>query len=347
MEILRKLAEYIEHKTSYVPDIKIYLYGEGGEDEHGNPCDEFELVIKNENMHIMLQILAVDLTLTITKDNAYMLSEVIKEKLGLIGDQDNLMADMLKQVEDSFDDIKAIVDTYSSDESKDAYYKLEKIEREAKKLADNFNRPFKQFSVKTAKIPEINGEITMSITFDKTGTGNLVEILFNVSYGNENRLYLRDSIGPTDIYEDDLKNKDFIISVLKAVSRLLKGVSTEGYSTLWRAMRGEVFISADTNHPKVKELSSIIRDMLKAINHTVESQYKITLTELYDFTVSVIQINALQITLGEFTDNFSIHDSEDDIAVKICDLLNNQNVTNNWLDGLTKKASEFVYGSRE
>ena len=187
----------------------------------------------------------------------------------------------------------------------------------------------------------------MSITFDKTGTGNLVEILFNVSYGNENRLYLRDSIGPTDIYEDDLKNKDFIISVLKAVSRLLKGISTEGYSTLWRAMRGEVFISADTNHPKVKELSSIIRDMLKAINHTVESQYKITLTELYDSTVSVIQTNALQITLGEFTDNFSIHDSEDDIAVKICDLLNNQNVTNDWLDGLTKKASDFVYGSRE
>ena len=31
MEILRNLAEYIEHKTSYVPDIKIWLYGEGGE----------------------------------------------------------------------------------------------------------------------------------------------------------------------------------------------------------------------------------------------------------------------------------------------------------------------------
>lgn len=136
MEILKNLAKYIEHKTSYVPDINIWLYGEGGEDEHGNPRNEFELVIKNENMHMMLQILADDLTLTITKDNAYMLSEVIKEKLGLIGDPDKLMADMLKQVEDSFDDIKAIVDTYSSDESKDAYHKLAEIKREA--LTINF-----------------------------------------------------------------------------------------------------------------------------------------------------------------------------------------------------------------
>ena len=114
-----------------------------------------------------------------------------------------------------------------------------------------------------------------------------------------------------------------------------------------RTIRGEVFISADTNHPKVMELSSIIRGMLKAINHTVESQYEITLTKQCDFAVSVIQTNALQITLGEFTDNFSIHDSEDDVTVKICDLLNNQDVTNNWLDGLTKKVSEFVYGRRK
>ena len=347
MEILRNLAEYIEHKTSYVPDIKIWLYGEGGEDEHGNPCDEFELVIKNENMHMMLQILADDLTLTITKENAYMLSEIIKERLGLIGDPDKLMADMLKQVEDSFDDIKAIVDTYSSDESKDAYYKLEKIEREAKKLANNFNRPFKQFSIKTAKIPEINGEITMSITFDKTGTGNLVEILFNVSYGNENRLYLRDSIGPTDIYEDDLKNKDFIISVLKAVSRLLKGVSTEGYSTLWRAMRGEVFITVDANDCYVKQLAPLIRYMLKTISYTVKSPYKVTLTKQYDFAVDVIKKDALQITLGELTGKFTVHDSEEDIAIKVCELLNDQNVTSDWLKDLARIVSAFVYGTRE
>ena len=49
MEILRNLAEYIEHKTSYVPNFKLWLYGDSHDDKNGNPCDEFELVIKNKD----------------------------------------------------------------------------------------------------------------------------------------------------------------------------------------------------------------------------------------------------------------------------------------------------------
>ena len=81
MEILRNLAEYIEHKTSYVPDFKLWLYGDSHDDKNGNPCDEFELYIKNKDT-LQLKVLSNYLSLTITKENIGMLSGVIKERLG-------------------------------------------------------------------------------------------------------------------------------------------------------------------------------------------------------------------------------------------------------------------------
>ena len=347
MKVLKKLAKYLENKTAYVPDFKLYIYGNGHCDEYGRPCDEFELCIKNRNA-LQLEVHAKDLNLIITRSNAYMLQEVIKERLSLIGDPQQLMDDMLKQVENSMDNIKAIIDEYSSEESKDAYYELTTLKSKAKEIANDWQTmgPYKIFNVKTINIPEINGSITMKVSLDKTGIASPVGIFFDVKYRNLNKLHWSSSIGCKELDENDLANKHIYISAMKAAKRLINEVSANNCDLLKRVVKGEVFITADKADFKIKEMASRIYNMIKILRDTVDSPYSVTLIKKPDFAVNVIQTTTLQITLGRFTDDFYQTDTENDIAVKICSLLNNQNVTEDMVNEINKKIFSFIYGKQ-
>lgn len=347
MKVLIELAKYLENKAAYVPDFKLYIYGNGHDDEYGLPCDEFELCIKNRNI-LQLEVHAKDLSLIITRSNAYMLQEVIKERLSLISDPKQMMDDMLKQVENSMDNIKAIVNEYSSEESKDAYYELMTLKSKANEIANNWQTmgPYKIFNIKTIDIPEINGSITMTMSLDKTDIAGPVGIFFDVKYGKSNKLHWSSSIGCKELDENDLVNKHIYISAIKAARRLINEVSANDCDLLKRVVKGEVFITADKADFKIKEMASRIYNMIKILRDTVDSPYSVTLIKKPDFAVNVIQTTTLQITLGRFTDNFYRTDTENDIAVKICSLLNNQAVTEDMVNEINKKIFSFIYGKQ-
>ena len=345
MEILRNLAEYIEHKTSYVPDFKLWLYGDSHDDKNGNPYDEFKLYIKNKDT-LQLNVLSEYLTLTITKENIGMLSGVIKERLGLIGNPDITMNDMLEQIKDSFDDIKAVINEYSSDEAKDAYYKLISLKTKASEIDATLHvtEPYKLFTIKTLDIPEINGQITMEVTLFKAGDAKPVGIFFDVEYGNSNKFHWSNSTGPTEIDENDLKNKTVLISSLKAARTLIKEVSANDYALLKRAINGDIFVTVDKNDPKIKEMAQMIYDMIKKLRDTVDSPYAVTLVDTGDFSVDVIQTTVLQIKLDWLSDNFYQTDTVNDVAVKICNLLNDSKTTVKTIDKINKQIFSFMYG---
>lgn len=345
MKVLIELAKYLENKAAYVPDFKLYIYGNGHDDEYGLPCDEFELCIKNRNT-LQLEVHAKDLSLIITRSNAYMLQEVIKERLSLIGDPKQMMDDMLKQVENSMDNIKAIVNEYSSEESKDAYYELMTLKSKANEIANNWQTmgPYKIFNIKTIDIPEINGSITMTMSLDKTDIAGPVGIFFDVEYGKSNKLHWSSSIGCKELDENDLVNKHIYISAMKAARRLINEVSANDYALLKRAINGDIFVTVDKNDPKIKEMAQMIYDMIKKLRDTIDSPYAVTLVDTGDFSVDVIQTTVLQIKLDWLSDNFYQTDTVNDVAVKICSLLNDSKTTVQTIDKINKQIFSFMYG---
>ena len=204
--------------------------------------------------------------------------------------------------------------------------------------------PYKIFNIKTINIPEINGNITMTMSLDKTGMGSPVGIFFDVEYGKSNKLHWSSSIGCKELDENDLVNKHIYISAIKAARRLINEVSANDCDLLKRVVKGDMFITADKADFKIKEMASHIYDMIKILRDTVDSPYSVTLIKKPDFAVNVIQTTTLQITLGRFTDDFYQTDTKNDIAVKICGLLNTQNTTESMINNINKQIFSFIYG---
>lgn len=100
----------------------------------------------------------------------------------------------------------------------------------------------------------------------------------------------------------------------------------------------------DKNDPKIKEMSQIIYDMIKKLKDTVDSPYAVTLVDTGDFSVDVIQTTVLQIKLDWLSDNFYQTDTVNDVAVKICSLLNDSKTTVRTIDKINKQIFSFMYG---
>lgn len=69
-----------------------------------------------------------------------------------------------------------------------------------------------------------------------------------------------------------------------------------------------------------------------------------TLVDTDDFSVDVIQTTVLQIKLDWLSDNFYQTDTVNDVAVKICSLLNDSKTTVRTIDKINKQIFSFMYG---